>query len=303
MDYHLTITTEPASRSVTQLSRLRRRAYGATETVVIYDERYAEHPDYFGIGPDELLLEHWVRIDRRRRVLDLGAGQGRHALFLARQGLSVEAVDPSRIAVECLRNRAAEEGLELTVSRSAVENFAPEPGSYGALLLFGLAFKDMIETDFRSLPVIGVASIVFGLLLWLADNEDKCTKNEKVWNFRDAMIVGLAQAIALIPGTSRSGITMTAALMMGYRREAAARFSFLLSIPVIVLAGGVKLKDWIQQPNQVAGIPELLIGYSLSAVSAYVCIHFFLKYLEKIGMGPFVIYRVVLGMILLWMVY
>jgi undecaprenyl-diphosphatase len=169
--------------------------------------------------------------------------------------------------------------------------------------LFGLAFKDMIETDFRSLPVIGVASIIFGLLLWLADSEDKCTKNEKVWSFRDAMIVGLAQAIALIPGTSRSGITMTAALMMGYRRKAAARFSFLLSIPVIVLAGGVKLKDWVEQPDQVAGIPELLIGYMLSAVSAYVCIHFFLKYLEKIGMGPFVIYRVVLGMILLWMVY
>ena len=169
--------------------------------------------------------------------------------------------------------------------------------------LFGLAFKDMIETDFRSLPVIGVASIVFGLLLWLADSEDKCTKNDKAWTFRDAMIVGLAQAIALIPGTSRSGITMTAALMMGYRRDAAARFSFLLSIPVIVLAGSLKIKDWINQPDQAAGIPELLIGYSLSAVSAYVCIHFFLKYLEKVGMGPYVIYRVLLGIILLWMVY
>jgi undecaprenyl-diphosphatase len=169
--------------------------------------------------------------------------------------------------------------------------------------LFGLAFKDMIETDFRSLSVIGVASIVFGLLLWLADSEDKCTKNEQAWTFRDAMIVGLAQAVALIPGTSRSGITMTAALMMGYRRDAAARFSFLLSIPVIILAGGVKLKDWIEQPNQAAGISELFIGYTLSAVSAYICIHFFLKYLEKVGMGPYVIYRVLLGSILLWMVY
>lgn len=169
--------------------------------------------------------------------------------------------------------------------------------------LFGLTFREIIETDFRSLTVIGVTSIVFGLLLWLADNEDKNTKNETSWNFRDVMIVGLAQAFALIPGVSRSGITMTAALMMGYGRDAAARLSFLLSIPVIALAGGMKMKDWIEQPNHVAGVPELLIGYILSAVTAYVCIYFFLKYLDKVGMGPYVIYRVVLGVILLWMVF
>jgi len=169
--------------------------------------------------------------------------------------------------------------------------------------LFGLTFKDMIETDFRSLSVIGISSIIFGLLLWLADNEDKNTKNETSWNFRDVMIVGLAQAFALIPGVSRSGITITAALMMGYRREAAARLSFLMSIPVIMLAGGMKLYDWFEQPVHVAGVPELLIGYCVSTVSAYVCIHFFLKYLEKVGMGPYVIYRVLLGAILLWMVY
>lgn len=169
--------------------------------------------------------------------------------------------------------------------------------------LFGLTFKEMIETDFRSLSVIGISSIVFGLLLWLADNEDKNTKDETSWNFRDVMIVGMAQAFALIPGTSRSGVTMTAAMMMGYGRAAAARLSFLLSIPVIVLAGSMKMKDWIEQPNQTAGISELLIGYSLSAISAYICIHFFLKYIEKVGMGPYVIYRVLLGAILLWMVY
>jgi len=169
--------------------------------------------------------------------------------------------------------------------------------------LFGLTFREIIETDFRSLSIIGVTSIVFGLLLWLADNEDKNTKNETSWNFRDVMIVGLAQAFALIPGVSRSGITITAALMMGYRREAAARLSFLLSIPVIVLAGGMKMKDWIEQPDQVAGLSELVIAYMLSALTAYACIHLFLKYLEKVGMGPYVIYRVILGVILLWMVY
>ena len=169
--------------------------------------------------------------------------------------------------------------------------------------LFGLTFKDMIENDFRSLTVIGTTSIIFGLLLWLADTEDKNSKTESSWNLRDVMIVGVAQAIALIPGTSRSGITMTAALMMGYNRETAARFSFLLSIPVIILAGGIKIRDWIEQPDQAAGLLELLIGYGLSAISAYLCIHYFLKYLQRIGMGPFVIYRVLLGAVLLWMVY
>lgn len=169
--------------------------------------------------------------------------------------------------------------------------------------LFGLTFKEMIENDFRSLTVIGTTSIIFGLLLWLADSEDKNSKTESSWNLRDVMIVGVAQAVALIPGTSRSGITMTAALMMGYNRETAARFSFLLSIPVIILAGGIKIKDWIEQPDQAAGLLELLIGYGLSAISAYLCIHYFLKYLQRIGMGPFVIYRVLLGAILLWMAY
>ncbi|NWF38855.1 undecaprenyl-diphosphate phosphatase [Mariprofundus sp. NF] len=169
--------------------------------------------------------------------------------------------------------------------------------------LFGLTFKDMIENDFRSLTVIGTTSIIFGLLLWLADTEDKNSKTESSWNLRDVMIIGVAQAIALIPGTSRSGITMTAALMMGYNRETAARFSFLLSIPVIILAGGIKIRDWIEQPDQAAGLLELLIGYGLSAISAYLCIHYFLKYLQRIGMGPFVIYRILLGAVLLWMVY
>ena len=169
--------------------------------------------------------------------------------------------------------------------------------------LFGLTSKDMIENDFRSLTVIGTTSIIFGLLLWLADTEDKNSKTESSWNLRDVMIIGVAQAIALIPGTSRSGITMTAALMMGYNRETAARFSFLLSIPVIILAGGIKIRDWIEQPDQAAGLLELLIGYGLSAISAYLCIHYFLKYLQRIGMGPFVIYRVLLGAVLLWMVY
>ena len=168
--------------------------------------------------------------------------------------------------------------------------------------LAGLTFKGVIETELRSVAVIGAASILFGLLLWWADASGRRQKSDDAWGLRDAMLVGLAQAVALIPGTSRSGITMTAALLLGYSREAAARFSFLLSIPVIVLAGGLKVKEWIEQPDQAAGLFELLLGYGLSALSAYLCIHYFLKYLERTGMGPFVIYRVALGAILLWMV-
>ena len=169
--------------------------------------------------------------------------------------------------------------------------------------LAGLAFKDFIETDLRTIETIAYASIAFGLLLLVADKMGKRERSEAAWGIKDVMIVGLAQAVALIPGTSRSGITMTAALFLGYTREAAARFSFLLSIPVIFLAGGLKIKDWIEAPSQAAGLGELLIGFVVSAVSAYVCIHYFLKFLDRIGMGPFVIYRVLLGGILLWMVW
>jgi len=167
----------------------------------------------------------------------------------------------------------------------------------------GLAFKDVVENELRSIETIAYASIFFGLLLLWADRTGQRRKADDAWTLKDAMIVGLAQAIALIPGTSRSGITMTVALMLGYTRKAAARFSFLLSIPVITLAGGLKVKEWIEETNHVAGVSELLIGYVVSAVSAYVCIHYFLKFLDRTGMGPFVIYRVLLGFILLWMVW
>jgi len=169
--------------------------------------------------------------------------------------------------------------------------------------LAGLALKDYIETDLRSVTVIGLASVVFGLLLWWADSKGIRQRQESQWTLKDAMIVGVAQAIALIPGTSRSGITMTAGLMLGYTREAAARFSFLLSVPVIVLAGGMKIKDWIAQPEQAASVGILCLGYVISAISAWICIHYFLKFLERTGMGPFVIYRIILGSVLLWMVW
>ena len=116
------------------------------------------------------------------------------------------------------------------------------------------------------------------------------------------LFIGIAQAIALIPGTSRSGITMTAGLILGLSRQAAARFSFLLSIPVIILAGGYQGLKLIQSGESVDWA-ILFSGIVVSALTAYLCIHFFLKLLNRMGMFPFVLYRFFLGSILLYLVF
>lgn len=163
----------------------------------------------------------------------------------------------------------------------------------------GLLFKDTVETSLRSPLVIAWATILFGLLLWWADAQGRRVRNEHTIGWRDVLVIGIAQAVALIPGTSRSGITMTAGLMMGLTRAAAARFSFLLSIPVIVLAGGLNGIELVK-----ASIPvdwtALGLGILFSALSAYLCITFFLRMLERMGMLPFVIYRLLLGAVLFW---
>jgi undecaprenyl-diphosphatase len=163
--------------------------------------------------------------------------------------------------------------------------------------LAGLVFKGIIETQLRSPMVIAMATIIFGLLLWYADKTGKRSKDEYGLSLCDVLVIGLAQALALIPGTSRSGITITAALMLGLNRKAAARFSFLLSIPVIFLAGMLETMDYLSAAS-IEDAQPLLIGALISAVSAYACIHYFLKLLDRIGMMPFVAYRLVLGGVL-----
>jgi undecaprenyl-diphosphatase len=166
--------------------------------------------------------------------------------------------------------------------------------------LAGLIFKDGIEMYLRDPLVIAATTIVFGIMLGWADWRGKRLRNESSLTWHDVLFIGIAQAIALIPGTSRSGITMTAGLLIGLTREAAARFSFLLSIPVILLAGGLKTIDLIESPLQIDW-SALVWGTSFSMISAYLCIFLFLKMLEKIGMWPFVVYRLVLGTILVWL--
>jgi undecaprenyl-diphosphatase len=163
--------------------------------------------------------------------------------------------------------------------------------------LAGLFLSDLIELHLRSIAVIAFTTIVFGILLGLSDKFSLRVKNLHQFTWRSALIVGCAQALALIPGTSRSGITITAALALGFDRIAAARFSFLLAIPVIVLSGGYKGMQLLQ----LTMVPwfDILLGAVLSAVTAYCCIHVFLTWVNRIGMLPFVVYRMILGGILI----
>jgi len=164
--------------------------------------------------------------------------------------------------------------------------------------LAGLLFKGYIAENLRSPLVIAMTTIIFGLLLWYADWSGKRARDEHMLSWKDIIVIGCAQAVALIPGTSRSGITITAGLLLGLTAQASARFSFLLSIPVIILAGGMETLDYLEVAS-IDDMNDLIIGALISAVSAYLCIHYFLMLLEKVGMTPFVMYRLILGAVLL----
>ena len=167
--------------------------------------------------------------------------------------------------------------------------------------LVGLAAADFIEQNLRSMAVIATTTILFGLLLGWADNRCRGDKTIDQFTWRSALLVGVAQALALIPGTSRSGITMTAALALGFDRTSAARFSFLLAIPVIALSGGYKGLELIGQP--AVDWTAIVIGTVLSGITAYICIHSFLRFVERVGMMPFVVYRLLLGVGLLYLLW
>jgi undecaprenyl-diphosphatase len=166
------------------------------------------------------------------------------------------------------------------------------------VVVAGLLFKDLVEGPLRGPLVIATTTITFGLLLWWADYSGGKNRDEYSVSWRDALLVGLAQAIALIPGTSRAGITITAALLLGLKREAAARFSFLLSIPTLLSSAVLVTRDLLESAEPVDW-SVLLLGSTLAAISAYLCIHFFIRLLEHTGMLPYVIYRLLLGAVLL----
>jgi len=166
--------------------------------------------------------------------------------------------------------------------------------------LAGLYSKHLVENSMRlhAVLIIACTTIIFGLLLGYASWRASCQRSEQNLTWRDILYIGCAQVLALIPGTSRSGITLTAGLILGLNRQAAARFSFYLSIPVILLAGGLQVVHMFAADMPIIWQP-LLLGIVISAVSAFCCIHLFLKLLAHIGLMPFVIYRLFLGGIIL----
>lgn len=171
-------------------------------------------------------------------------------------------------------------------------------GTLPAVVAGGL-FGGFIAEALRSPLVIAATTAGFGALLWLADVRGGRHRSEADIGWRDALIIGLAQAIALIPGTSRSGITMTAALFLGLHRQAAARFSFLLSIPIILAATCYELLQLYREPEP-ADWGVLAIGALAAGVVAYLTIRGFVALLGRIGMAPFALYRLFLAAVLWW---
>ncbi|MSO44244.1 MAG: undecaprenyl-diphosphate phosphatase [Thermoleophilia bacterium] len=168
------------------------------------------------------------------------------------------------------------------------------------IVIGGFAFKDQIETGVRSLYLMGVTLIVFGIILGAADWLGRKERPVSSVGRRDAIWVGLAQALALIPGVSRSGATITMGLIRGLDREAAARFSFLLSIPAIVLSGVYELYAQLAHPEGVpVAVGPLIIATIVSFIVGYASIAFLLKWLARHTLYVFVVYRIALGLILL----
>lgn len=166
-------------------------------------------------------------------------------------------------------------------------------------VLSGLIFAGLIEHYGRSMLVIATTTLFFGVLLGWADSRRREQKEIRALTRRDALVIGLAQALALIPGTSRSGVTITAALMLGFERQSAARFSFLLSIPIIFGAGLLQVVRLAEQSSSEAHWLQIGVGTLVAGCSALACIHLFLKWLDRVGMMPFVWYRLALGVVLL----
>lgn len=168
--------------------------------------------------------------------------------------------------------------------------------------IVGATAGDYIASDLRTLPVLATTTLLFGLLLGYADRRGAAVSSYRALSLPLALLIGLAQALAPIPGVSRSGITISAGLLLGLGRQAAARFSFLLSVPAISGAGGVKMWQLAQGSIEVDW-PIVFLGAVVSGVTALACIALFLRILDRMGLMPFVYYRVLLALILfgLWL--
>ena len=169
--------------------------------------------------------------------------------------------------------------------------------------VIGLLAGDFIEINLRTLPVIATTTLLFGVLLGIADRRTTATGFGRTLGLTMAILIGCAQVLALVPGVSRSGVTMTAALLLGMDRQASARFSFLLSIPIIASAGLLKVWELVDGAAAVDWV-SLGLGALVSGLAAYFCIATFLRLLNRVGFMPFVYYRIVLAAVLyvFWLV-
>jgi undecaprenyl-diphosphatase len=167
------------------------------------------------------------------------------------------------------------------------------------IVVIGLLFKDFIESSFtKELSVIATSLIVLGVILFIAEKTASFKKDLEKVNLLDSILVGLAQCIALIPGSSRSGTTITAGLFLGMNRETAARFSFMLSIPAVLASGLLGIKESMAYINS-SDVLNIVIATIVSGISGYWAIHFLINYLKKNSTFLFIYYRILLGIAIL----
>jgi undecaprenyl-diphosphatase len=171
------------------------------------------------------------------------------------------------------------------------------------VVIIGLAFKDAIEGALtKNLFVIATSLIVLALILALAEKIAKFKKDVKDITILDSIIIGIAQAVSLIPGSSRSGTTITAGLFVGLNREAAARFSFLLSVPAVLASGALQLYEALKFIDPTMAV-NIIVSTIVSGVSGYLAIDFLLKYLKKNTTFIFIFYRIALGIFILILLF
>ena len=167
------------------------------------------------------------------------------------------------------------------------------------IILVGGLFNDFVTENLRTSMVIALASILFGIILYLADTNQQQRSQVVNLSLKLGLIIGLFQVLALIPGTSRSGITIAAGLFLGLSRGEASRFSFLLAIPVIIAASVLQSYELFTNDHININYMNFILGIAISSFVAFLTIQWFLELVSRIGMLPFVIYRVLLGLIII----
>lgn len=206
-------------------------------------------------------------------------------LFYFRRDLFSFGTETVRAIAERQRNRDFDTVLQLGIATVPIA-------------LCGWFAAEYIASSLRTITVISVTTIAFAFLLWGADARSKRVAEHSSLGFASAIVIGLFQVLALVPGTSRSGIAITAGLLLGLSRFEASRFAFLLAIPTITASAVLLGVDGFN----ISSVEELIqvgLGFAIAAITAFCCIAFFLRFVERVGMTPFVLYRLALGGVLL----